>query len=68
MKETTFEELETLLNYQVLPKQELLKLLGKYVNSERAKGTDENILLVKLFAYGYICGKRTERERRSKLY
>ncbi|MCR4640133.1 hypothetical protein [Ruminococcus sp.] len=64
MKVETVEELEALLNNQVLPEQTLLKLLGKYVNSEREKGTDENTLLISLYKYGYICGQRAERKRR----
>ena len=66
MIEKTVEEITALMKYAQLPSEELLTLLGKYVREERAKNTDKDILLVKLFYYGYVCGQRTERKRRSE--
>ena len=61
--EETVDEIMELLEHQKLPDKPLLKLLGKFIREERRKGENEDILLIKLFLYGDICGKRTERAK-----
>ena len=65
-QEQTVDELNKLLSKQLLPKQDMLDLLGKYVHEKQSQNYDECLLLISMFMYGYICGKRAERERRSK--
>lgn len=60
----TVNEIKSLVSKQQLPEQETLDLLGKYVRAKREEGCDENILLLELFKYGYICGQRAERKKK----
>lgn len=58
-----FKELETLLDYQCLS-DELDHFYHTYIKRKQAEGEDPCLLIIDIFNYGIICGKRAERARR----